>query len=98
MQNNIDDWFMSAIPPPELQVQFPGLKAVRIREFDLLKLGHSVKQLPEALSDSRVINVSQSLQRAQETESSSTTITTTWRAFDTNKCRLLLGVEAALIK
>ena len=92
--NRITDWNESSLPSIEQQTLFPTLRRLRVREFDMLKLSSSVVEFPEA-APGRLINVSQSLGRAAHPQcgSHSMTIATSWRLYDTHRCRLALGIE-----
>ena len=75
------------MPSAEVQELYPGLKALCVRDFDLLrfKLGMNFPDRPR-----RVVNVSQSITMSSDGH----TITPGMRHYISDRCRFVLGVEA----
>ena len=92
-EHNVDNWWMGTVPPHEVQDMHPCLRSLRPREFDVLRMAHSVVSFPEQTA--RIINVSQRIGQGAERTGAvgGMTITSSWRCFHTSKCRLLKGIE-----
>ena len=79
------------MPSVEEQNLWPTLKAITAREFEILKMEYNITY-PEKVE--RVIQVGPSIGRTSMRVGSCNTISRSMRASDSQRCRLVLGVEA----
>jgi site-specific DNA-cytosine methylase len=90
------DWLQVVVPDEATMRCFPGLRALHLREFDVLAYA-GVIRFPE--NETRAIELSQCLNREEKARLEQlSTVVPEMRKYVTSRCRFILGHEALHIQ